>query len=303
LCDQLHARSAAPAFLVGAVVVLLAARLRLARRPWITDPVADLLRFLRTTRGASTSFRSGISLMARSGLPALLTVDTISGLAPADYRHDAWGVDVTASGSHKGLMLPPGISFNAVSEKAIEQSRSARLPKAFWAWDEIIEMNRTGYWPHTPNTKLLYALSESIAMIEAEGLPQVFARHQRLAAACRAAVQGWRLQIQCADPAVYSPVLTGVLLPSGVDADQVRQLIYQRFDMSLGAGLGKVKGRMFRIGHLGECNDLTLLAAIGGCAARPESPSRARARHSRGRDSHQRPSKRPCRKAMKVWTF
>jgi alanine-glyoxylate transaminase / serine-glyoxylate transaminase / serine-pyruvate transaminase len=217
----------------------------------------------------STGVTSDVAAVRRAidaaGHPALLMVDTISGLASADYRHDEWGVDVTVSGSQKGLMLPPGISFNAVSAKAIEQSKTARLPRSFWAWDEIIDMNRTGYWPYTPNTNLLYALSESIAMIEEEGLPQVFARHQRLASACRAAVQGWGLQIQCADPAVYSPVLTGVLLPSGVDADKVRQLIYQRFNMSLGAGLGKVKGRMFRIGHLGECNDLTLLAALAGC--------------------------------------
>ncbi len=197
--------------------------------------------------------------------PALLLVDTISGLASADYRHDEWGVDVTISGSQKGLMLPPGISFNALSPKALAASRDARLPKAFWAWDEIVEMNRTGYWPYTPNTNLLYALSESLDMILAEGLPQVFARHERLGKACRQAVQAWGLEIQCADPAVYSPVLTGVMMPEGVDADRVRQIVYQHFNMSLGAGLGKVKGRMFRIGHLGECNDLTLLAAVGGC--------------------------------------
>jgi alanine-glyoxylate transaminase/serine-glyoxylate transaminase/serine-pyruvate transaminase len=197
--------------------------------------------------------------------PALLLVDTISGLASADYRHDEWGVDVTVSGSQKGLMLPPGISFNALSPRALEASKTARLPKSFWAWDEIVEMNRTGYWPYTPNTNLLYALAESIAMIEAEGLPNVFARHRRLAAACRAAVQAWGLETQCADPELHSPVLTGVLLPQGVDADRVRQVVYQHFNMSLGAGLGKVKGRMFRIGHLGECNDLTLLAAVGGC--------------------------------------
>jgi alanine-glyoxylate transaminase/serine-glyoxylate transaminase/serine-pyruvate transaminase len=217
----------------------------------------------------STGVTSDIAAVRRAidaaGHPALLLVDTISGLASADYRHDEWGVDVTVSGSQKGLMLPPGISFNAVSPKALEASRSARLPKSFWAWDEIIEMNRTGYWPYTPNTNLLYALAEAIEMLEAEGLEQVFARHHRLAAACRAAVQAWGLQIQCADPAVYSPVLTGVLLPHGVDADKVRQVVYQHFNMSLGAGLGKVKGRMFRIGHLGECNDLTLVAALGGC--------------------------------------
>ena len=197
--------------------------------------------------------------------PALLIVDTISGLASVDYRHDEWGVDVTVSGSQKGLMLPPGISFNALSPRALEASKRAKLPKSFWAWDEIVEMNQTGYWPYTPNTNLLYALAESIDMLAEEGLPRVFARHERLAEACRRAVRAWGLEIQCADPAVYSPVLTGVMMPEGVDADAVRQLIYKNFNMSLGAGLGKVKGKMFRIGHLGDCNELTLMAALAGC--------------------------------------
>lgn len=197
--------------------------------------------------------------------PALLLVDTISGLAAADYRHDEWGVDVSVSGSQKGLMLPPGVSFNAVSPKALAASQQARLPKAFWAWDDIIDMNCSGYWPYTPNTNLLYALAESLDMILGEGLPAVFARHQRLAAACRTAVCAWGLELQCADAAVYSPVLSGVVLPQGFDADAVRQLIYARFNMSLGTGLGQLKGRMFRIGHLGECNDLSLLSALAGC--------------------------------------
>jgi len=197
--------------------------------------------------------------------PALLLVDTISGLASADYRHDEWGVDVTVSGSQKGLMLPPGISFNAVSPKALEASKTARLPKAFWAWDEIIEMNKTGYWPYTPNTNLLYGLSEACDMLLGQGLDTVFARHQRWGEGVRAAVRAWGLEIQCADPALYSPVLTGVMMPEGVDADAVRKIIYDRFDCSLGTGLGKVKGRMFRIGHLGDCNDLTLMAALSGC--------------------------------------
>jgi alanine-glyoxylate transaminase/serine-glyoxylate transaminase/serine-pyruvate transaminase len=174
-------------------------------------------------------------------------------------------VDVSISGSQKGLMLPPGISFNALSPKAIEASKTARLPKAFWAWDEIIEMNKTGYWPSTPNTNLLYALSEAADMILEQGLDVVFARHQRWAAGVRAAVQAWGLQIQCADNGVYSPILTGVMTPEGVDADAVRKVIYERFDCSLGTGLGKVKGRMFRIGHLGDSNDLTLVAAVAGC--------------------------------------
>jgi alanine-glyoxylate transaminase / serine-glyoxylate transaminase / serine-pyruvate transaminase len=200
--------------------------------------------------------------------PALLMVDTISGLASAEYKHDAWGVDVTISGSQKGLMLPPGISFNAVSAKAIEANKLARLPKAFWAWDEIIEMNRTGYWPYTPNTHLLYALSEACDMLldpTHGGLQGTFARHQRWAAGVRSAVNAWGLPIQCADAKVYSPVLTGVITPADVDADAIRRLIHSRFDLSLGTGLGKVKGRMFRIGHLGDCNDLTLMAALSGC--------------------------------------
>jgi alanine-glyoxylate transaminase/serine-glyoxylate transaminase/serine-pyruvate transaminase len=196
--------------------------------------------------------------------PALLMVDTISGLASADYRHDEWGVDVSVSGSQKGLMLPPGISFNALSPRALEASRSARLPRSFWAWDEIVEMNAGGYWPYTPNTNLLYGLSEALDLLLGQGLAQVFARHQRWAAGVRAAVQAWGLPIQCADPKVYSPVLTGVILPPGVDADAVRKLIHQRFDLSLGTGLGKVKGRMFRMGHLGDSNDLTLLAMVAG---------------------------------------
>jgi alanine-glyoxylate transaminase/serine-glyoxylate transaminase/serine-pyruvate transaminase len=197
--------------------------------------------------------------------PALLMVDTISGLACADYRHDGWGVDVSISGSQKGLMLPPGISFNALSPKAIAASRTALLPKAYWAWDEIIESNQGGYWPSTPNTNLLYGLAESLQMLDEEGLDSVFARHQRWAKGVRAAVQAWGLETQCVDPAVHSPVLTGVVLPAGIDADRVRRTIHQRFDLSLGTGLGKIRGRMFRIGHLGDSNDLTLLATLAGC--------------------------------------
>jgi alanine-glyoxylate transaminase/serine-glyoxylate transaminase/serine-pyruvate transaminase len=216
----------------------------------------------------STGVTSDIAAVRRAiddaGHPALLMVDTISGLASADYQHDAWGVDVAISGSQKGLMLPPGISFNALSPKALEASRSARLPKAFWAWDEIVEMNKGGYWPYTPSTNLLYGLHESLEMILAQGMDVIFARHQRWAAAVRAAVFAWGLPIQCADPTVFSPVLTGVVTPVGIDADVLRQLIHQRFDLSLGTGLGRVKGRMFRIGHLGDSNDLTLLATLAG---------------------------------------
>jgi len=217
-----------------------------------------------TSTGVTSDIPAVRQAINNAAHPALLMVDSISGLACADYRHQEWGVDVTISGSQKGLMLPPGISFNAVSPRALEAMKSAKLPRAFWAWDEIIEMNKSGYWPYTPNTNLLYGLSEALEMIQAEGLPQVFARHQRWAAGVRAAVTAWGLPIQCADPALYSPVLTGVITPVGVDADALRRLIHQRFDLSLGTGLGKVKGRMFRIGHLGDSNDLTLLATVAG---------------------------------------
>ncbi|MES2511148.1 MAG: aminotransferase class V-fold PLP-dependent enzyme [Pseudomonadota bacterium] len=218
-----------------------------------------------TSTGVTSNIAAVRKAIDAAKHPALLLVDTISGLASADYRHDEWGVDVSISGSQKGLMLPPGISFNALSVKAIEASKKATLPKAFWAWDEMIEMNKTGYWPSTPNTNLLYALSEACDMLLEHGLDTVFARHQRWAEGVRSAVKAWGLQIQCADAAVYSPILTGVMTPEGVDADAVRKIIYERFDCSLGTGLGKVKGKMFRIGHLGDCNDLTLMAALAGC--------------------------------------
>jgi alanine-glyoxylate transaminase/serine-glyoxylate transaminase/serine-pyruvate transaminase len=162
-------------------------------------------------------------------------------------------------------MLPPGISFNALSPRAIEVSQKGGMARSYWAWGEMIEMNKNGYWPSTPNTNLLYGLSEACDMLLAEGLDTVFARHQRWAAGVRAAVNAWGLPIQCADPAVYSPILTGVMTLEGIDADAVRKVIHQRFDCSLGTGLGKVKGRMFRIGHLGDSNDLTLIATVAGC--------------------------------------
>ncbi len=245
----------------GVQADLIAARLR-------DDPSHAIKAVCVVHNETSTGVTSDIADVRRAidaaGHPALLMVDTISGLASADYRHDEWGVDVSISGSQKGLMLPPGISFNALSPKAIAASKTATLPKAFWAWDEIVEMNRTGYWPYTPNTNLLYALSESLDMLLGQGLPAVFARHRRWAEGVRTAVRAWGLPIQCADAAVYSPVLTGVVTPKGVDADALRQLIHQRFDLSLGTGLGQLKGRMFRIGHLGDCNDLTLMAALSG---------------------------------------
>ena len=217
-----------------------------------------------TSTGVTSDILAVRKAIDAAGHPALLMVDSISGLACANLEHDAWGIDVTVSGSQKGLMLPPGISFNAVSQKAVEVSKSAQLPKAFWAWDEIIEVNKGGYWPYTPNTNLLYGLSEALEMILGQGMDVVFARHQRWAAGVRAAVNAWGLPIQCADAAVYSPVLTGVIMPEGVDADAVRKLIYDRFDLSLGQGLGKLRGRMFRLGHLGDSNDLTLVAMVAG---------------------------------------
>ncbi len=218
-----------------------------------------------TSTGATSDIAAVRRAITAARHPALLMVDTISGLASADYRHDEWGVDVAISGSQKGLMLPPGISFNALSPRALEASKHAKLPRSFWAWDEIVAMNKGGYWPYTPSTNLLYGLHESLQMLLEQGLDAVFARHQRWAQGVRAAVRAWGLPIQCADPAVHSPVLTGVVTPVGVDADAVRKLIHARFDLSLGTGLGKVKGRMFRIGHLGDCNELTLVATLAGC--------------------------------------
>ncbi|MBL8341375.1 MAG: aminotransferase class V-fold PLP-dependent enzyme [Rubrivivax sp.] len=253
---------AAPGWRRGADAALIEKRLR--------EDTAHHIRAVCVVHNeTSTGVTSDIAAVRRAidaaGHPALLMVDTISGLASADYRHDEWGVDVTVGGSQKGLMLPPGIGFNAVSPKALDAAKRAALPRSYFAWDEIVAMNKDGYWPYTPNTNLLYGLNESLDMLAAEGLPQVFARHRRWAAGVRAAVSAWGLPIQCADPAVYSPVLTGVITPPGVDADALRRLIHERFDLSLGTGLGKVRGRMFRIGHLGDSNDLTLVATIAGC--------------------------------------
>ena len=217
-----------------------------------------------TSTGVTSDIAAVRKAIDEAKHPALLIVDTISGLASADFRHDQWGIDVSVSGSQKGLMLPPGISFNALSPRAIEASKTANLPRSFWAWDEIVEMNKDGYWPYTSSTNLLYGLSEAIDMLTEEGMENVFARHQRWAAGVRAAVNAWGLPIQCADQSVYSPILTGVITPVGIDADAIRKLVQQRFDLSLGTGLGKLKGRMFRIGHLGDSNDLTLLATLAG---------------------------------------
>lgn len=200
----------------------------------------------------------------RAAHPALLLVDTISSLASIDYRHDEWEVDVTVAGSQKGLMLPPGISFNAISEKALAASKKARLPRSYWDWQEMLKPNRSGFFPYTPATNLLYALREALHMLHEEGLPNVFRRHERLAEATRAAVQAWGLQIVCEDPREYSNSLTAVFMPDEHDADQLRAVILENFDMSLGAGLSKLAGKVFRIGHLGSFNDLMLAGTLSG---------------------------------------
>jgi alanine-glyoxylate transaminase/serine-glyoxylate transaminase/serine-pyruvate transaminase len=217
-----------------------------------------------TSTGVTSRVAEIRAAIDRADHPALFMVDTISSLGSMDYQHEAWGVDVTVSGSQKGLMLPPGLSFNAMSNKALTAARSGGMARSYWDWQEMLAPNATGYFPYTPSTNLLYGLEEAIAMLLEEGLPNVFARHGRHAAATRAAVQGWGLEILCQDPREYSSILTGVVLPDGQDADQLRQVILDNYDMSLGAGLGKLKGRVFRIGHLGYFNDLMLLGTLGG---------------------------------------
>ncbi len=196
--------------------------------------------------------------------PALFMVDTISSLASLDYRHDEWGVDVTVAGSQKGLMLPPGLSFNAVSAKALKAQEQARLPRAYWDWADMATPNKSGFFPYTPATNLLYGLKEAVAMLLEEGLDAVFARHARLGEATRRAVQAWGLELLCVNPAEYSNSLTAVLMPSGFDADRFRQIVLENFDMSLGQGLGKVAGKVFRIGHLGGFNELMLMGTLTG---------------------------------------
>jgi alanine-glyoxylate transaminase/serine-glyoxylate transaminase/serine-pyruvate transaminase len=200
-----------------------------------------------------------------AGHPALFMVDTISSLASLDYRHDEWGVDVTVAGSQKGLMLPPGLSFNCVSQKALAASKAARLPRSYWAWDEMLSNGKNGYFPYTPATNLLYGLREALSMLlDEEGLDAVFARHQRHGEATRRAVRAWGLEVLALDPREYSGSLTAVLMPAGHDADRVRKVILEAFDMSLGTGLGKLAGKVFRIGHLGDFNDLTLMGTLSG---------------------------------------
>jgi len=196
--------------------------------------------------------------------PALLMVDTISSLASIDYRHDEWQVDVTVGGSQKGLMLPPGLAFTAVSQKALKASQSSKLAHGYFDWKDMLANNERGFFPYTPATTLLYGLEEAIKMLHEEGLDAVFARHARLGEACRRAVKGWGLELLCRDPKYYSPTVTTVMVPEGHNADHVRAVILEHFNMSLGMGLNKVAGKVFRIGHLGDTNDLTILGALSG---------------------------------------
>ena len=217
-----------------------------------------------TSTGVTSNVFGVRKAMDRAGHPALLVVDTISSLGSIDYRHDEWGVDVTVGCSQKGLMLPPGLGFNAVSGKAVEASRKAKLPRSFWDWEAMIDANKTGYTPYTPATNILFGLREAISMLEEEGLENVFARHDRHAEATRRAVRAWGLEILCRKPEEYSSSLTAVMMHEGYDADQFRKVVLDKFDISLGTGLTKLKGKVFRIGHLGDLNDLTLIGALAG---------------------------------------
>jgi alanine-glyoxylate transaminase / serine-glyoxylate transaminase / serine-pyruvate transaminase len=200
----------------------------------------------------------------RTNHPALLMVDTISGLASLEYEHDAWGIDISVAGSQKGMMLPPGLSFNAVSEKALAASKANTSLRSYWDWHDMIAINKLGTFPYTPATNLLFALKEAIAMLEEEGLDNVWARHLRHGAATRAAAKAWGLELVCLDPHSYSPALTAVMVPDGHDADAFRKVVLENFDMSLGTGLGKLKGKAFRIGHIGHFNDLMLMGTLAG---------------------------------------
>jgi len=217
-----------------------------------------------TSTGVTSNIAAVREAMNRAGHSALLMVDTISSLASMDYRHDEWGVDVTVSGSQKGLMLPPGLSFTAISEKALATGRDSNFAKSYWRWDEMLKANEKGFFPYTPATNMLYGLREAIAMLNEEGLDNVFARHDRHAEATRQAVNAWGLEVLCRKPEEHSSSLTAVLLPDGHDSDAFRKLVLDNFNMSLGSGLGRVAGKIFRIGHLGDFNDLALLGTLSG---------------------------------------
>ncbi len=217
-----------------------------------------------TSTGCMSRIDEVRGAMDACGHPALLLVDTISSLASMDYRHDEWGVDVTVAGSQKGLMLPPGLSFNAISDRALAAAASATTSRAYWDWDAMSGPNESGFFPYTPATNMLYGLAEAIDMLNEEGLEDVFARHDRLAAATRCAVEAWGLGILCKEPHDFSSTLTAVLMPPGVDADAFRQVVLERYNMSLGSGLSKLAGRVFRIGHLGDFNELMLMGTLSG---------------------------------------
>ena len=217
-----------------------------------------------TSTGVTSNIHAVRRAIDKAAHPALLMVDTVSSIGSLDYRHDEWGVDVTIGGSQKGMMLPPGLSFNAISPKALLAVKQAKMPRAFWDWEDMLAANKNGFFPYTPATNLLYGLREALLMLQEEGLQNVFARHTRHAEATRRAVRAWGLEIVCADPAEYSAAVTAVMMPAGFDADKLRSVILEHFDMSLGMGLAKLQGKVFRIGHLGDFNDLTLMGTLSG---------------------------------------
>jgi alanine-glyoxylate transaminase/serine-glyoxylate transaminase/serine-pyruvate transaminase len=217
-----------------------------------------------TSTGATTRLPDIRTAIDRAKHPALLLVDAVSSAGSMELQHDAWGIDVTLAGSQKGLMLPPGLSFNAISQKALAASKTARLPRSYWEWDSMLELNAGGFFTYTPAITLLYGLREALAMLREEGLPRVFARHRRLAAATRAAVTAWGLPMVCTREAEYSSVVTTILVPAGYDSEALRTISRERFNLSLGAGLGRLKGKAFRIGHLGDLNDLMLAGTLCG---------------------------------------
>ncbi len=217
-----------------------------------------------TSTGITSNIPGVRAVLDEIGHPALLMVDTISSLGSIDYRHDDWGVDVAVGGSQKGLMLPPGLSFNAISDKALAATKTANLPASYWSWADMLQPNREGFFPYTPATNLLFGLRESIAMLLEEGLDQVFARHTRLAEATRRAVTAWGFELLCLEPQNYSDALTAVRMPASFDADEFRKVVLDEFDMSLGGGLGKVAGEVFRIGHLGSFNELMMVGTLAG---------------------------------------
>ena len=217
-----------------------------------------------TSTGCTSDVRAVRQVLDNLKHDALLMVDSISGLASMNYEHDNWGVDVTVSGSQKGLMLPPGLSFNAISDKALLASKNSKMRRSYWDWNEFLEFNKSGFFPYTPATNMLFGLKEAIAMLHEEGLENVFKRHARYSEATRIAIQSWGLEVFCSNKDRFSDVLTAVIVPDNKDADQLRKVILENFNMSLGNGLSKLKGKVFRIGHLGDLSDLSLLGTLNG---------------------------------------